>query len=69
MRFGELAEGVDEATWTHHREERAYSAWVESVIKDPELAREVAAIEAMSDLGAAASRARLLDAIRRRYAV
>jgi hypothetical protein len=68
-RFGELAEGVDEATWTHHLRERAYSGWVESMIKDPELAREVAAIEAMSDLGGAESRTRVLEAIRRRYAV
>jgi hydroxymethylpyrimidine pyrophosphatase-like HAD family hydrolase/energy-coupling factor transporter ATP-binding protein EcfA2 len=68
-RFGELAEGVDDATWTHHLRERAYSGWVESMIKDPELAHEIAAVEAMADLGGAESRTRVLDAIRRRYAV
>ena len=45
MRFCELAEGVDELTWDHHRRRGEYSAWLREMIKDPELAQEVGAIE------------------------
>jgi HAD superfamily hydrolase (TIGR01484 family) len=68
-RFCELAEGVDEATWAHHLERGEYSAWVERMIKDPELAREVAEIERTPGAVPADSRRRALEAIRRRYTV
>ncbi|HEV8309377.1 MAG TPA: HAD hydrolase family protein, partial [Methylomirabilota bacterium] len=67
-RFCELAEGVDEATWAHHLRGREYSAWMGQVIKDPELAAEVATLEEMS-LPPADSRRRVMEAVRRRYAV
>jgi hypothetical protein len=67
-RFVELAEGVDEPTWTHHLERGEYSAWIREMIKDPELATEVGALEAAGD-ERATSRRRVLDAIRARYAV
>ena len=54
-RFVELAEGVDAATWLHHLEQRDYSTWLRDMIKDPELAAEVAATE-RSGLNAADSR-------------
>ena len=38
--FVELADGVDEATWQWHREHGDYSRWLDSSIKDPELAAE-----------------------------
>ena len=66
MRFRELAEGIDDDTWTHHAGRGEYSAWLREMIKDPELAEEVAAIE---QAGPDASRRGVLDAIRRRYAV
>src|SRR5262249_56751111 len=44
-RFCELAEGVDEATWTHHLERGDDSACILNQIKDGELADEIAAIE------------------------
>src|SRR5207244_3871698 len=64
-RFCELAEGVDEATWAHHLGRGEYSAWVERMIKDPELAREVAEVERTPGVAPADSRRRALEAIRR----
>jgi hydroxymethylpyrimidine pyrophosphatase-like HAD family hydrolase/energy-coupling factor transporter ATP-binding protein EcfA2 len=68
VRFCELADGVDEATWEHHLRQGEYSAWVRDVIKDLELADEITAVE-QAALPAAESRKRVLEAIRRRYAV
>jgi hypothetical protein len=67
-RFVELAEGVDEATWAHHLGARDYSAWVREQIKDPELADEIAAVEAASP-PPAESRRRVIERVRARYAV
>jgi hypothetical protein len=67
-RFVELAEGVDEATWQHHLSRGEYSAWVRDMIKDPELATQVAALEAAGD-APGESRRRVVEAIRARYAV
>jgi hydroxymethylpyrimidine pyrophosphatase-like HAD family hydrolase len=67
-RFVELAEGVDEPTWAYHLERGDYSAWLRDMIKDPELAAQIAALETAGDKPAA-SRRRVLDAIRARYAV
>lgn len=69
LRFCELAEGVDEATWTHHLHGGEYSVWVRDMIKDPELANEIAVIETDRSLPPADSRRLVLDAVRRRYAV
>jgi hypothetical protein len=68
-RFCELAEGVDEATWAYHLRGGEYSIWIAAMIKDPELAREVTAIERSPDSDPGEARRRVLDAIRRRYAV
>ena len=68
VRFVELAEGVDEVTWAFHLGRGEYSAWVREMIKDPELADEIAAVE-RAGLPAAASRAQILAALRQRYAV
>ena len=68
VRFCELAEGVDEATWLHHLRRGEYSDWIRVVIKDPELAQEIARVE-RSGRSAADTRDTVLDAIRRRYAV
>jgi hydroxymethylpyrimidine pyrophosphatase-like HAD family hydrolase len=67
-RFVELAEGLDEATWAHHLARKEYSRWLREMIKDPELASEIAALETAGD-SPADSRRRVLDAIRLRYAV
>ena len=68
VRFVELAEGVDEATWAHHLRAGDYSTWARDMIKDPELADEIRAVERL-DLPPEESRPRALDVIRRRYAV
>jgi hydroxymethylpyrimidine pyrophosphatase-like HAD family hydrolase len=68
VRFCELAEGVDEATWDHHLRQGDYSQWLRDMIKDPELADEVREIEQRS-LAPAESRRRVIEAIRRKYTV
>jgi hydroxymethylpyrimidine pyrophosphatase-like HAD family hydrolase len=68
VRFVELAEGVDEATWAHHLEHGDYSAWLREMIKDAELADEIAAIERLG-LPAAESRRQALERVRTRYSV
>jgi hydroxymethylpyrimidine pyrophosphatase-like HAD family hydrolase len=67
-RFCELAEGVDEATWEHHRRLGDYSVWMRDIIKDPELADEVAQIESMTG-SPADLRRQICAAVRRRYTV
>jgi hypothetical protein len=67
MLFAQIAEGVDEATWDHHRQAGEYSAWFREVIKDDDLAQEAAATEGDRSLDAVESRRRILDAVRRRY--
>ncbi len=69
VRFCELAEGVDEPTWEHHRRRGEYSAWFREMIKDPELGQEAEQVEKAKELAAGEARRRLLEAIRRRYAV
>ena len=43
--FLEMADGVDDETWEWHRVRGDLSAWVETSIKDGELAAEMRAIE------------------------
>jgi hydroxymethylpyrimidine pyrophosphatase-like HAD family hydrolase len=67
-RFTELGEGVDEETWAHHLGRAEYSVWMREMIKDPQLADEVAAAE-MAGLDPSEARRRIMAAIRNRYAV
>jgi HAD superfamily hydrolase (TIGR01484 family) len=67
-RFVELAEGVDELTWQHHFEQGDYAKWLRDMIKDPELAGEIANLE-KAGLSAAESRRQVLERVRQRYAV
>jgi hypothetical protein len=69
VRFVELAEGIDDATWQHHLDAGDYSRWLRVMIKDPELADEVATIERSPHLEPAHSRRLVLGALRARYAV
>lgn len=68
VRFVELADGVDEATWLHHLQQGDYSTWVRDMIKDPELAAEVASVE-RSGLPPVESRRQVVERVRQRYAV
>jgi hypothetical protein len=65
--FLQIAEGVDDATWEHHLRAGEYSNWFRTSIKDPELAEEVAAVERDTGLSPQESRARIAEAVNRRY--
>ncbi len=66
-RFTQLADGVDDDTWTYHLRQHDVSRWFRTTIKDDALAAEAAEIEARSDLSPTESRARVRAAIERRY--
>jgi hypothetical protein len=68
VRFRELAEGIDEATWAYHAGRGDISSWIRDEIKDPELADEVAVLERTA-ASTVESRAGVLAVLRRRYAV
>jgi hydroxymethylpyrimidine pyrophosphatase-like HAD family hydrolase len=65
--FTQMAEGVDDATWQYHLLQHDVSRWFREVIKDESLAAEAAEIEGRDELSPAESRARIRDAIERRY--
>ena len=65
--FVQIAQGVDDRTWDYHLREGDYSGWFRRVIKNDELAREAAEIEADHSLDARESRKRIGDAVSRRY--
>lgn len=65
--FMQMAEGVDDDTWTHHLKEHDVSGWFLESIKDEGLAKEAAEVEADKSLSAEESRARIREAIQRRY--
>lgn len=65
--FAQLAEGVDEDTWSFHLAEGDYSRWLRDAIKDKELAETVARIENNASLSAKESRAQVIGAIRKNY--
>jgi HAD superfamily hydrolase (TIGR01484 family) len=64
--FLELAEGVGDETWQHHRGRRDYSRWLREGVKDEELAAEAQRIEEGAS-SPAESRQQLRAAIERRY--
>jgi hypothetical protein len=65
--FLQIAAGVDDRTWLHHLRAGDYSTWVRDAIKDAGLADEIAAVERDGALSAADSRARIKEAVDRRY--
>ena len=65
--FLQIAEGLDDRTWEHHLHAGHYSDWFLTVIKDDELADEAADIESNSNLSPGESRARIRDAVHKRY--
>ena len=54
-------------TWLHHLRAGHYSAWIRDAIKDEDLADEFAAVERDRELSADDSRARIKEAVDRRY--
>jgi hydroxymethylpyrimidine pyrophosphatase-like HAD family hydrolase len=67
--FAEMAAGVDEDTWLYHLRRGDYSRWLNTAIKDDDLADEVAAVEQASHLTSPESRQMVRDAIDRRYMI
>ncbi|HJU03952.1 MAG TPA: HAD-IIB family hydrolase, partial [Nitrospiraceae bacterium] len=65
--FMQIADGIDDATWTYHLKRGDYSRWFREGIKDDALAKEASRVEQTADLSAANSRARIREAIERRY--
>ena len=67
--FSQLAEGVDDDTWTHHLRRGDYSRWLRDCVKDEQLADQVRDIEADAGLSPQESRTRIREAIEERYTV
>ncbi|HET8726010.1 MAG TPA: HAD-IIB family hydrolase [Alphaproteobacteria bacterium] len=67
MLFCQIADGVDDETWLHHLRAGDYSRWFREAIKDDGLADDAASVEAEEGLPARESRARIRDAVERRY--
>jgi hydroxymethylpyrimidine pyrophosphatase-like HAD family hydrolase len=65
--FLQLAEGVDDETWTYHLRQRDFSQWFKEFIKDGDLAAEAAYIENQADLSPEESRRRIKEIIEQRY--
>jgi hypothetical protein len=65
--FIQIADGVDDRTWLHHLQAGDYSRWLSDSVRDDELAAEVAEVESNRALDPRESRARIKDAITRRY--
>ncbi|HEX6114680.1 MAG TPA: HAD-IIB family hydrolase [Geminicoccaceae bacterium] len=65
--FLQIAAGVDDRTWLHHLHAGHYSSWIRDAIKDEDLADEVAAVERDRGLDPNESRARIKEAVDRRY--
>ncbi len=67
MLFLQIADGVDDATWEHHRREGDYSRWLKDSIKDADLAAAVARIEAPAEIDPLEGRRQIREAIERDY--
>jgi hypothetical protein len=65
--FLQIADGVDDETWMHHLRAHDYSRWLHELIKDPDLAEEVAAIEDDRNASPDVSRQRVREAVETRY--
>ncbi|MGZ3601163.1 MAG: HAD-IIB family hydrolase [Ktedonobacterales bacterium] len=65
--FLQMADGVDDETWTYHLRRHDYSRWFREAIKDDDLAKEAARIESDVEASPAESRRRLREAIEKRY--
>jgi HAD superfamily hydrolase (TIGR01484 family) len=65
--FLEMAAGIDDRTWEHHRQAGDYSRWFREAIKDEQLAHESGEIERDAGLDPKESRDRIAQAVSRRY--
>jgi hypothetical protein len=65
--FVQIASGVDDDTWSHHLRAGDYSRWFREAIKDEALAEDAATVERDRNLEPADSRAKVREAIEKRY--
>jgi hypothetical protein len=65
--FAQIAEGVDEDTWSYHLKKHDYSVWLREAVKDDAVADEIATVEGNTNLPPEESRARILETIRKHY--
>lgn len=65
--FMQMADGVDDATWSHHLQRGDYSHWFREFIKDEELAAAMRLIEQDAALSPLESRRRMRAEIEQRY--
>jgi hypothetical protein len=67
MVFMQMADGVDDETWTYHLREGDYSQWFRDVVKDDVLASEASRVEGLTEISPAESRKLIKAAINERY--
>lgn len=65
--FLQMAEGIDDETWTWHLERGDYTNWFRHVIKDDDLADAAEKIAATKKLPPARSREKIRDEVEKRY--
>jgi HAD superfamily hydrolase (TIGR01484 family) len=65
--FVQIAEGIDEETWSFHLKRGDYSKWLRDALKDTELAEEVEKVEQDESLPERESRDRIKQAILEKY--
>jgi hypothetical protein len=65
--FSEIAEGVDEETWTYHLRRGGYSRWFRNSVKDSYLADQAERIEHRQDLRPDETRKLIRGLIEARY--
>jgi hydroxymethylpyrimidine pyrophosphatase-like HAD family hydrolase len=65
--FLQLADGVDDDTWDHHRRQGDFSKWFREAIKDNQLADEIAEVEGNSAADPKDTRAAVRAAVEARY--
>ncbi len=68
--FVEMARGVDDETWQYHLTRGDISTWFRDKVKDPDLARQIAQVEARAAaLGPRRSREAVVHLIESRYTI
>ena len=67
IQFLQLAEGIDDDTWTHHLRAGDYSAWIRTAIKDSGLAEILRRVEKDHTLSPQESRLRVKEAVEQQY--
>jgi HAD superfamily hydrolase (TIGR01484 family) len=65
--FLQMADGVDDETWTHHLQQHDYSRWICEYIKDADLAHKIRSVESDASLSPQESRRQVREQIEHLY--